>query len=68
MIRTATPTSTLDLIGWLLASLLIGAFAGAFAKHVGAPIELRILAFVVLAGIALAIWRLGHRAPKAATA
>ncbi len=68
MIRTATPANTLDLVGWLLASLLIVAFAGSLAKQVGAPIELRVLGFVVLAGIALAIWRLGRRKPEAMVA
>jgi len=66
MIRTATPANILDLIGWLLTSLLIVALAGKIAKLVGAPIELRLVAFVILAGIALAIWRVGHRAPEAA--
>lgn len=66
MIRTAIPANTLDLIAWLLTSLLIGTFAGSLAKQVGVAIELRILAFVVLAGIALAIWRVGRRAPEAA--
>jgi uncharacterized membrane protein YbjE (DUF340 family) len=66
MTRTATPATTLDLIGWLLASLLIGVFAGSFAKQVGVAIELRILAFVILAGIALAIWQVGRRAPDTA--
>lgn len=61
MIRSAIPTNTLDVIGWLLASLLIVAFAGWFAKQVGAPIELRLAVFMALAGIALAIWRLGRR-------
>jgi hypothetical protein len=66
MIRTATPANTLDLIGWLLVSVLVFAFAGWFAKQVGAPIELRLVAFVILSGIALAIWRVGRRAHEAA--
>ena len=51
---------------WLLSSLLIGTFAGSIAKHVGVAIEIRILAFVALAGMALAIWHVGRRAPEAA--
>jgi uncharacterized membrane protein YbjE (DUF340 family) len=68
MIRTATTAKSLDLIAWLLASLLIGAFAGSLAKQVGVAIEVRMLVFVVLAGIALAIWRVGRRTPDATAA
>ena len=64
MIRAATPKGILDIVGWLILSLLIGALAGRIAKYFGAPMELRVLAFVALTGIALAIWHVG-RTPEA---
>ena len=33
MIRAATPNGILNVIGWLLSSLLIGALAGRIAKY-----------------------------------
>ena len=60
MIRAATPKGTLDMVGWLLLSLLIGALAGRIARSFGAPVEIRLLAFVALTGVALAIWHVGR--------
>jgi site-specific recombinase len=59
MIRAATPKGILDIVGKLLLCLLIGSLAGRIAKYFGAPMEIRLLAFAVLTGIALAIWHLG---------
>lgn len=62
MIRAATPKGTLDIVGWLISSLLIGALAGRIAKYFGAPIELRVLAFVALTAITMALWYVGRKA------
>jgi site-specific recombinase len=62
MIRAATPKGILDIVGWLLTSLLIGALAGRIAKYFGAPMELRVLAFATLAAITMAIWYIGSKA------
>lgn len=62
MIRAATPNGTLNAIGWLVLSLLIGALAGRLAKYFGAPMEMRLLAFATLAGITMAIWHVGRKA------
>jgi site-specific recombinase len=59
MIRAATPKGILDIVGKLLLCLLIGSLAGRIAKYFGAPMEIRLLAFAALTGIALAIWHLG---------
>jgi membrane protein implicated in regulation of membrane protease activity len=61
MIRAATPKDILDMVGWLLTSLLIGALAGRIAKYFGAPIELRFLAFVALTALAMVIWHVGRQ-------
>jgi membrane protein implicated in regulation of membrane protease activity len=60
MIRAATPNGILEMIGWMLTSLLIGALAGRIAKYFGAPMEVRLLAFAVLTGITFAIWYVGR--------
>lgn len=60
MIRAAAPKGTLDIVQFLLLSLLVGALAGRVAKYFGAPIELRLLAFVALTGIMMAIWYVGR--------
>ena len=60
MIRAATPKGILETVGWLISSLLIGALAGRIAKYFGAPMELRILAFVALTGMTMAIWHVGR--------
>ncbi|MBX9777477.1 MAG: hypothetical protein K2Y71_24115 [Xanthobacteraceae bacterium] len=62
MIRAATPNGILNVIGWLVTSLLIGALAGRIAKYFGAPMEFRMLASAALTGVALAIWYLGRKA------
>jgi hypothetical protein len=62
MISAATPNGILNVIGWLLSSLLIGALAGRTAKYFGAPMELRVLAFVALIGITMALWYVGRKA------
>ena len=62
MIRAATPNGILNVIGWLLSSLLIGTLAGRIAKYLGAPMELRVLAFVALTGITMALWYIGRKA------
>jgi site-specific recombinase len=61
MLRAATPEGILDIVGWLLLSLLIGVLAGKTAKYFGAPMEIRLLAFVSLTGIAMAIWHVGGK-------
>jgi len=61
MIRAATPDGILTAIGWLVTSLLIGALAGRIAKYLGAPMEMRLLAFAVLAGVTMAIWYIGRK-------
>ena len=61
MIRAATPNGILNAIGWLLTSLLIGALAGKVAKYFGAPMEMRVLAFVALTGITMALWYVGRK-------
>jgi hypothetical protein len=68
MTRATTLPAILDRVGWLLLSLMIGALAGKIAKLVGAPMEIRFLAFVALAAVALAVWHVGRRMPKAAAA
>jgi hypothetical protein len=62
MIRAATPNGILNVIGWLISSLLIGALAGRVAKYFGAPMEMRVLAFVALTGITMALWYIGRKA------
>jgi hypothetical protein len=62
MIRAATPNGILNVIGWLLSSLLIGALAGQTAKYFGAPMELRVLAFATLTAITMALWYVGRKA------
>ena len=62
MIRAATPKGILDIVGWLLLGLLVGALAGRTAKYFGAPMELRVLAFATLAAITMAIWHVGRKA------
>ncbi len=60
MIRAATPKNgILKTIGALLICLLVGSLAGRIAKYFGAPMEIRLLAFVVMTGIAVAIWYVG---------
>jgi hypothetical protein len=61
MIRAATPNGILNVIGWLLSSLLIGALAGRIAKYFGAPMEVRLLAFAALTGITMALWYVGRK-------
>jgi hypothetical protein len=61
MIRAATPKGILDAIGWLVTSLLIGALAGRVAKYFGAPMEMRVVAFVALTAITMAIWYIGRK-------
>ena len=68
MIRAATPKGILNVIGWLLTSLLIGALAGRVAKYFGAPMEIRLLAFAALAGITLVIWYIGGKSDAKADA
>jgi hypothetical protein len=68
MIRAMIPNRTLDIVGWLLVSLLIGALAGRIAKYFGAAVEIRLLAFVVLTGLALAIWHVGRATEAGADA
>ena len=69
MIRAATPKGILEIVRWLLVSLLIGALAGRMAKDFGAPMELRLLAFVALTALAMVIWHVGRAADaKAARA
>jgi site-specific recombinase len=68
MIRATTLPAILDRVGWLLLSLMIGALAGKIAKLVGAPLEIRFVAFVALAALTLAVWRVGRRAPEATAA
>ena len=60
MIRAATPKGILETVGWLISGLLVGALAGRTAKYFGAPMELRVLAFVALTGITMAIWYVGR--------
>ena len=61
MIRAATPKNgILKTVGALLMCLLIGALAGRIAKYFGAPMEMRLLAFAVMTGIAMAIWYVGR--------
>ena len=62
MIRAATPNGILNVIGWLISSLLIGALAGRIAKYFGAPMEVRILAFAALTALTMAIWYVGRKA------
>jgi len=60
MIRAATPSNgILKAIGTLLLCLLIGSLAGRIAKYFSAPMEIRLLAFAVMTGIAVAIWYVG---------
>ena len=60
MIRAATPKNgILETVGTLLLCLLIGSLAGRIAKYFGAPMEIRLLAFALVTGIALAIWHVG---------
>jgi hypothetical protein len=66
MIRAATPEGIVDVIGWLVTSLLIGALAGRIAKHFGAPIEPRVLAFIILATITMVIWYVGRKSDATA--
>ena len=61
MIRAATPKGILDIVGWLILSLLIGALAGRIAKVFGAPMETRLLAFATLTAITMAIWYIGRK-------
>lgn len=68
MIRATTLPAILDRVGWLLLSLMIGALAGKIAKLVGAPVEIRFLAFVALAALTLAIWHVGRRMPETTVA
>jgi hypothetical protein len=60
MIRATAPKGTLDIVGWLLVSLLLGALAGRIAKDFGAVVEIRLLAFAALTGIMMAIWCVGR--------
>ena len=60
MIGAATPKGILNIVGKLLLCLLIGALAGRIARYFGAPMEIRLLAFAALTGIALAIWYVGR--------
>ena len=60
MLGAATPKGILDTIGWLLASLFVGALAIKLAKTLGAPVELRLLAFALLTGVTIAIWHVGR--------
>lgn len=60
MIRAATPKGILDIVSKLLLCLLIGALAGRIARYFGAPIEIRLLAFAALTGLAMAIWHVGR--------
>ena len=39
MIRAATPKGILDIVAWLVVSLLIGALAMKIAKRMGAPMN-----------------------------
>jgi hypothetical protein len=60
MIGAATPSNgILKAIGGLLLCLLIGSLAGRIAKYFGAPMEIRLMAFVAMTGIAVAIWYVG---------
>ena len=68
MTRATTLSAILDRVGWLLLSLMIGALAGKIAKLVGTPLEMRFVAFVALTAVALAVWRVGRRVPKATAA
>jgi hypothetical protein len=62
MIRAATPKNgILKTIGALLMCLLIGSLAGRIAKYFGAPMEMRLLAFAVMTGVAMTIWYLGRK-------
>lgn len=61
MIRAAPPNGVLNVIGWLVSSLLIGALAGRVAKYFGAPMEMRLLAFATLAAITMAIRYVGRK-------
>jgi len=67
MIRAATPNGILETIGTLLMCLLIGSLAGRIAKYFGAPMEIRLLAFAAMTGLALAIWHVGHTSEKKAS-
>jgi hypothetical protein len=60
MLGAATPKGILDIIAWLLVSLFVGALIIKLAKSLGAPMELRLLAFALLTGVTLAIWQLGR--------
>jgi hypothetical protein len=68
MIRATTLPAILDRVGWLLLCLMVGALAGKIAKLVGAPMEMRVLAFVALTTLALAIWKVGRRVPESTAA
>jgi hypothetical protein len=61
MIRAATPKGILNMVGWLLLSLLIGSLAGRIAKYFGAPMDIRVLAFVAMTTISMAIWYVGRK-------
>jgi hypothetical protein len=61
MIRAATPNGILNVIGWLLTSLLIGALAGRIAKYFGAPMEMRLVAFATLTAMTMALWYVGRK-------
>jgi hypothetical protein len=68
MIRAATPNNgILKTVGALLMCLLIGSLAGRTAKYFGAPMEVRLLAFAVMTGIAMAIWHVGRASEKKAS-
>ena len=66
MIGAATPNGILETIGTLLMCLLIGSLAGRIAKYFGAPMEIRLLAFAAMTGLALAIWHVGRTSEKKA--
>src|SRR5262245_33564337 len=59
MIFATNPEGILDIVGKLLLCLLAGSFAARTARYFGAPMEVRLLAFALIAGIAFAIWYVG---------
>jgi site-specific recombinase len=67
MIRAATPKGILDIVGWLLLCLLMGSLAGRIAKYFGAPMEIRVLAFVAMTAISMTIWYVGRKSEAKAS-